>query len=724
MRTYAINRVDILNYLWTAAVAGGLLIAMPLQVGAANTSEGREAANVTELDTVQVEGRSDDAWGPIDGYYAYDVRTATKTDTPLIESPQSVSVITSDQIEEQGALTLQDAVGYTAGIRSDAYGLDSRVDSTFIRGVAPVQYLNGLRLFYGNYNNTRIEPFALERIEVLRGPSSVLYGQGSVGGIINLVSKRPIAEPHREIQVQYGNYDRKQVGLDFSGPLTQDGDWLYRMVALGRDSDTQVDFVENDRLLFAPSLTWKPDERTELTFLANIQRDYSGSTTAFLPWSGTLLPNPNGRIPTSRFVSEPGFDRYDTEQNALGWEFEHDLNSTWTFKQNLRYTDSGSEYYTMYPANHFANPQMPYVNPGQSQFQRIVYIKEEDTRAWNMDNHVQARWTWGPTDHTLLAGLDASHVTLDGRSGSTVDPTPFDVYNPVYGRSFVRPDVTEDPDTAIWQAGLYLQDQIRFYDKWVLTAGLRRDKAVTDVDNGLRSEDDATTYRVGMVYLADNGLAPYVSYSESFLPITSTDNFNNPYEPREGRQYEAGIRYEPPGTRNRFTASVYDLVEENQLAPDPVNPANQIQIGETKVQGLELEGIVGIGYDIDLIASYSYTDTETDGGPAGTVGVLPGVPEHMASLWGKYRFRLFDMPGFSVGAGVRYIGDRTDETETLQIPSAILLDAMVAYDSGPWRVAVNGANITDETYVANCLSRGDCFYGSRATVIGTVSYSF
>lgn len=713
------------GFLLCTIAAVGCSVSMTLLAAESGDEANRAEATggVAELDPVQVDGAEVDAWAPLEGYYAYDARTATKTDTPIIETPQSISVITRDRIEEQGALTLQDALGYSAGIRSDAYGLDSRGDWALVRGVQFTQYLDGLRMLFDNYNNIRPEPFALERIEILRGPSSVLYGQSAVGGIVNLVSKRPTAEPRREIQVQLGNHNRKQLGLDFSGPLTEDGDWLYRIVALGRDSDTQVDFVENNRLLFAPSLTWRPGEDTEWTFLANVQRDYSGSTTAFLPWSGTLLPNPNGQIPTSRFVSEPGFDRYDTEQAALGWNFEHQANETWTLRQNLRYTNSSADYRTLYP-NVYTSPEDPFV-PGTNQraVQRYIYISQPDAYAWTLDNQAQAEWGFGITEHTFLFGLDYSDVRIDGRQGMALETTPFDLFSPVYG-NFTIPPVAETPESNSYQAGLYFQDQIKIARKWVVTGGVRHDWTGTDVDGGDNFSDTATTWRLGAVYLADNGLAPYVSYTESFLPINRTDFFSQPYEPKRGEQYEIGIRYQPPGTRSRITASVYDLTEENQLAPDPANPFNEIQLGSTSVQGFEFESILGIGYDFDLIATYSYTDSETDGGPAGTKGVLPGVPEHMASVWATYRLNGIGLPGFTLGTGVRFIGETTDETETLRVPSETLLDAMVAYEKGPWRLAVNGINVTDEEYLTTCLSRGDCFYGSRATVISTLSYRF
>ncbi|MBO7942169.1 TonB-dependent receptor plug domain-containing protein, partial [Streptomyces sp. S9] len=198
---------------------------------------------------------------------------------------------------DQGALSVQEALGYAAGVRSDAYGLDSRGDWTLIRGSSPTEYLDGLRSSFNYYTSSmRTDPYMLERIEVLRGPSSMLFGQGSTAGVINLVSKRPQAQAQREIGVQLGSFERRQVNADLTGPLTADGTWLYRIVGVYRDSETQVDQVNDDRRLIAPSLTWKPSEDTSLTFQLRWQRDRTGSTAQFFGWSGLLAPNPNGRV--------------------------------------------------------------------------------------------------------------------------------------------------------------------------------------------------------------------------------------------------------------------------------------------------------------------------------------------------------------------------------------------------------------------------------------------
>lgn len=708
-----------------AVVGGGpgAFIATTLFSGLAHAADTGMAAvsAATTLPAVTVTGAQATVHVPAEDYVANRAAAGTKTDTPIMETPQSISVITGQQIEDQGAQTLQDVLRYSAGVRSDAYGLDSRGDWSFVRGIEPTQYQDGMRVFFDFFSNVRPETYAIERVEVLRGPGSALFGQGSTGGTVNVVSKRPQAEAYREINVQLGNYDRRQIGVDLAGPVTESGDWLYRFIGVGRDSETQVDFTESDRWLLAPSLTWQPTDLTNLTLLVNIQRDTGTATTAFPPWSGTLLPNPNGEIGTERFTSEPGFDRFDNTQDAAGWQFEHAFDAMWTVRQNVRYSHSTVDYRTLYP-DVFSNPQNPFVDAAQREVFRFGYIREQQDDAWTLDNQVQADWDWGYTRHTVLVGLDYSHDRIQRRQGFSFDTNPFDLFDPVYG-NFTAPVALHDPDTSIQQVGAYFQDQIMLGRKWILSGGFRHDWTETDVDGGTRSEDSALTGRVGLVHLFDNGLAPFVGYSQSFTPITFTDIFNQPYQPIRGEQVEAGLRYQPPGSNSLYTAALYDITEQNRLSPDPNNPFNEIQLGEANIWGIELDAHANVTRNVDIIANYAYTHARTsDGVSSGRY--IAEVPAHVASGWLRYSFDAGLLRGLSVGGGVRYVGESHDELGLLDVPSVTLLDAMVAYETGRWRVALNGTNITDETYIASCLSRGDCWYGARATVAGSVTYSF
>lgn len=693
-----------------------LALAVPMLV----TCLGVQAEEFVELDAQQITApraveRGD---GPVEGYVAKRSVSATKTDTPIIETPQSISVITADRIRDQGSLTLQDSLRYVSGMRGEAYGFDSRGDSSLVRGVTPTTFLDGLQQSVGYYNNTRTDPFTLERIEVIKGPSSMLYGQSSVGGLLNLVSKRPQAEQRSELQLQYGSFDRKQIAFDSTGPLDEDGTLLYRVVAIQRDSQAQVDHVKDNRLVFMPSLSWRPNEQFEWTLMANLQKDDSGTTSAFLPHRGTVLSAPYGEIGSDRFVSEPGFDEYDSEQKALTSLMSWRLDDTWTLRQNLRWQKSKVSYQTMYG-------WPPVLGADDRTVSRVYSISKPEVTIWTADHQAEARFDTGALQHTTLLGVDYRHSVTDTRSAGGL-ATPLDYYDPVYG-GFDPSGITltDEPQQRVAQQGLYAQDQIR-YRNWLLTLGLRKDWADTRVEEGARQKDDAVTGRVGLTYLFENGLAPYISYSESFSPIIGLNRVTQKsYDPLEGEQWELGVKYQPVGSNTLLTAAVFDLREKNRQMPDPANPLNTIQAGEARVKGLELEGLVEVTPAWDLIGSYTYLDSEVAKGPPAQQGKrIASVPEHMASLWSQHRFSIAGIPGFSAGAGVRYVGASWDGTDSLKTPATTLFDAMLGYAYQDWSFTLNATNLEDETYYTTCLSRGDCFIGNRRTVVATASYSF
>ncbi|MGH9626960.1 MAG: TonB-dependent siderophore receptor, partial [Bryobacteraceae bacterium] len=271
------------------------------------------------------------------------------------------------------------------------------------------QYLNGWRMLFGYYNNTRPDPYTLERIEIMRGPSSVLFGQSGFGGAVNLVSKKPLGQHRREIQLQIGSYRRRQVGLDVTGPLDAGYKWFYRFVGLARDSNTQVDYVPDDRLLLAPSLTWRPRADTSLTILTNFQQDKTGSSLGFFPWQGTLLPNPAGQIPTNTFISEPGFDEYRTEQMALGYLFQHQFNSRFTVRQNFNYTESKASYQSLWSS---FNPR-PMFNPDNRTINRDIYVSKPTARSPVVDTQTETRFATGAFRHNVLVGVDYQKATIN-----------------------------------------------------------------------------------------------------------------------------------------------------------------------------------------------------------------------------------------------------------------------------------------------------------------------
>lgn len=693
-----------------------IALAMPM-LFACFTVHAQEEALELEAQQITAPREVERGDGPVDGYVAKRSISAAKTDTPIIETPQSISVITRDRIRDQGSLTLQDSLRYVSGMRGEAYGIDSRGDSALVRGTSPGIFLDGLQKGVGYYNNTRTDPFTLERIEVLKGPSSMLYGQSPVGGLLNLVSKRPQAEQRSELQLQYGTFDRKQIAFDSTGPLDEEGTLLYRVIAVQRDSDTQVDHVKDNRLLFMPSLTWRPNEQFEWTLMANVQKDDSGTTSSFLPHRGTVLSAPYGEIDSDRFVSERGFDEYDTEQKALTSQMTWRLDDTWALRQNLRWQKSKVSYQTIYG--------WPFgLNADDRTTERVYSVSKPEVTIWTADHQAESRFGTGALQHTLLVGVDYQHSVTDEKSAFGA-ATPLDLYAPVYG-SFDPSVVSlaDVPQQRTSQKGLYVQDQIR-YQKWLMTLGLRKDWADTRVEDGDRQKDDAVTGRVGLTYLFDNGVAPYISYSESFSPIIGLNaDTQQSYKPLEGEQWELGVKYQPPGSNTLLTAAVFELREQNRQIFG-VTPRGDRQAGETQVKGVELEGLVEVTPEWNLIATYTYLDSEVVEGEESEQGKrIASVPEHMASLWSQHRFTIAGIPGFSAGAGVRYVGASWDGADNVKTPSTTLFDAMLGYAYQDWSFTLNATNLEDETYYTTCLSRGDCFTGNRRTVVATASYSF
>ncbi|WP_036298445.1 TonB-dependent siderophore receptor [Methylophilus sp. OH31] len=687
----------------------------------------KEETDVLPEVNVTALGYKENAYGPVNGYVAKRTATATKTDTPIIETPQSISVITADQITDQKVMSIQEALRYSTGVAADQYGMDSRSDGYAIRGMEAVQYLDGLRQINTYYSETiRPDPFMMERVEVLRGPASTLYGQGGVGGIVNLVSKRPLTEARREIGVSLGNYDFKQIQADFTGPVADSDTLFYRLVMVGKDTDTQVDHAYQKRTLFAPSLTWKPSDKTSLTLIARYQLDDSLPTPQFLPVYGVLKPNPNGRIPYDNYLGEPGFDKYISESTHLGWIFDHQLNDTWSVRQNFRWTKSRNNYSSLYVNSFTFDPSVnPFPTAGQNVLPRYYDVSKTHSFTLNVDTNAKAHFDLGSTLHTVLIGLDYARFRKTGVAGYD-DGTGnlIDIYNPVYGNIDSVATLSALPETRVMQTGLYLQDQIKFDQHWVLTAGIRRDKAENRSEGSVPQESYKTTQRYGLNYLFDNGWSPYVSYAESFLPLTNLSVNGGYLKPQEGKQWEAGLKYMPANSPTRFTIAAYHLADENR--PIYVMSNLYTQKGRIVSRGIEMEGATSFGDRWDVLASWSYTDAKYDvtDNPAEKGQQVETIPKYLASGWLTKRFSIGDVSGFRAGFGVRYIGESWNSTHIVKTPDVTLFDAMIGLDYGNWRYALNASNLADKEYVSTCITRGDCWIGARRAAIASATYSW
>lgn len=683
-----------------------------------------DTSGAVTLDPVTVEGKSETAWGPVDGYVATRSAAGSKTDTPLIETPQSVSVITRDQMAAQGASSLADALRYTPGVTGELYGIDTRGYGLQFRGFGKASdakfYRDGLQLKGTAFASfLTLDPYGAERLDTLRGPASVLYGQGEPEGIINYITKRPLETPFYEVEGGIGNFDRYEGKFDISGPVTDDKSLLLRLTGLARTSDTQVDFVGAERFFIAPALTWRPTKDTTLTVNGHYQYDDVGWAIQFYPAQGTVEPNPNGTIPTSRFTGEPDFDDYELTQYSAGYLFEHRFNEMFQVRQNFRYAHLDNEQEGVFGSSLQGDLRTydRYGDSGVSELDAIV-----------VDSQAQADFTTDVLRHTLLGGLDFKRYRYSDL-GSSYDVDPIDLFNPVYGSPIVFTGDYQDTDQKHWQVGLYLQDQIRL-GNWALTLSGRQDWARTRTSDSVNltssdQKDHAFSGRAGLVYLFDGGVAPYFSYSESFLPVLGTDAAGAAFDPETGRQYEIGVKYQPPGWNAFVTVAAFELVRDNVLTTDPNNVNEQVQSGERRSRGIELEASASLDFGLDFKGAYALLDTEIANDNEGNEGNTPhGVPTHRLSLWADYTVPDGPLGGLGFGGGMRHIGSTYgDDANTFKVPAVTLFDASVHYDWKKFRFAIKAKNLFDKEYVASCFEAGfGCFYGERRVVVGTVRY--
>lgn len=690
------------------------------------------------LDPVTVEGSRERATGPVQGYAARQSATATKTDTPILETPQSITVVTRDQMDAQAAQNLAEVLNYTSGVTTGRNGESSSFggDGISVRGfggdgttgVSFNEYLDGLRLKGSGYLSSGIDPYLFERVEVLKGPASVLFGQTSPGGLVNMVTKQPAPDARHEVMLQTGSHGRKQGAVDVGGDVTADGRLSYRFAGMMQDTETQTDFTERRRVAAAPTLTWKPADGTSLTLIGLYQRDdFDGSPLNFLPAQGTLLYNPNGTLPTSFSMSDPNFNEWDRKTQSIGYRFEHRFDDHWAVRQNARYLHNDLSYKGLYAGGLLADLRT---------MRRNAFSLRERADDLTIDNQVQADFNTGPLHHTVLAGVDHQRLKSDTVRGLAAAPS-LDLFNPVYGLSIADPPIYQSIATRVTQTGVYGQDQITWGGLTVLLGG-RKDWAETQQRNRRTQasgsqKDDAFTGRAGVLYLFGNGLAPYASYSESFEPAVGSDYGGNAFEPTTGQQYEAGIKYQPPGGSSLFTLSAFHLTQQNVTTADPQHTGFNVQTGEIRSRGIEAEARVSLGAGLNAVASYTWLDAEVTASNDVSRGKRPvAVPEHSASAWADYTVQSGPLAGLGGGAGVRYVGSTYgDPANSFSVPSHTLVDAAIRYDLSYLtphlkgvQAAVNATNLFDKEYVSACTRATNCYYGLGRTIIASLKYSW
>ncbi|MFJ4493382.1 TonB-dependent siderophore receptor [Pseudomonas atacamensis] len=676
------------------------------------------------------------AWGPVEGYTATRTAAGTKTDTALVEAPRSISVATRQQMDDRSVHSLDDAVRYMPGITASSYGSDTRADWLRVRGFEPTQFLDGLPLPKGVYANPKQETWNLDRLALLRGPASSVYGQTPPGGLLDMVSRRPSAEASSEIQLQYGSDNHRQINFASTGKIDEAGQFLYGLSGVVRDSGTQVDHVDNKRYNIAPSLTWNIDDDTKLTLLSQFTRDDTGITSQFLPIQGTKIKSPLGDISHHKNLGDPDWEYYDRTYYALGYAFEHRLNDVWQFKQNLRYTKSDLSFQSLTPGSY------PFTTvDAEGNVGRTSTSVDEDISQFAVDNNFQADFATGDIRHTLLLGLDHQRSNTNYTS-IFGDGLQTNVINPIYGQPIVRPARSTafyDYNQKTYQTGLYVQDQMAL-DQWRLTLGGREDWVHTSTE--FFNKGDATNTQrdkkfsgnAALSYVFDNGFVPYLSYAESFQPTTGADaTSTGSLKPTEGKQWELGIKYQPPGSKTLLTAAVYDLTQKNVAVNTFVNNVSVTsQTGEVKVKGLELEAVSDVTDNLKVIAAYTLAKSEVQKG-VDKGNRLQLMPNQQASLWTDYTWHAGVLDGFGVGAGVRYTGNTYGDKANTWLGKAdayTVFDASVHYDLGRLdnslkgaSLAVNATNLFDKDYISTCDSFY-CYYGDQRSVVASATYKW
>ncbi|WP_234881845.1 TonB-dependent siderophore receptor [Agrobacterium larrymoorei] len=670
----------------------------------ANGSQAAAASDgSTVLETIVVQGSGSDGVPGVvqtDGYVAKSGRTATKTDTPVAETAQSVSVVSRKQLDDRQPQNLKEAIDYTPSVRTGEFGTEPRFDVFKLRGIELSYtgvFRDGLRQISSPNGLFRLEPYGIEALTILRGPAASIYGASSAGGIVDIISKRPTEEQIREVELQYGSYGRTQAAFDLSGPVTEDGSVLYRLTGIGRDARNEIAAIKDDRVMIAPAVTWKPDEGTKFTVLGEYMDSTTGGTWGY-------VQKPGGGA-TGTYVGDADFNDFKQKQWRIGYELEHELTDNLTLHHKLRY----SKLWT-----HEEWVADPYLG--------IVY---EDNKGLSSDTYLEGDFQTGTAQHKLIAGVDYSFMEYETREG--YGSTPFTQI----------PDVTSIKSQKQNSVGVYIQDQIEM-DAWRIGLGLRHDwhdsKYDVNGDAGSR-RDSVTTGRASVGYVTPWNIMPYISYGTSYVANTGViiDGTTRQADPTRGKQYEIGIKYDLPDQNMLLSAAYFDIEQKNASLYDTTAAPAVLRQLDLHTRGIELEATASLQNGLSLVAGYSYNDVEiTKQSPTTLGNQLGSTPYHMFSLWADYEIQSGPLEGLGLGAGIRYVGSSFGDdahTPVYDNKARTFVDASLRYDLGKLNAAmegvklqVNATNLLDE--VNQVCSKGYCLYDEGRKVVASVKYRF
>lgn len=650
----------------------------------------QEPSTPTVLEAITVDGQGAGGNGDDDSktIVATTTTAAGKMPADILAAPASISVITSREIQERGAESIEQVVQYTAGVVTDYYGSDDRYDYFKIRGFTPFTYRDGL-VVGRTWSGVREEPYAFERIEVLKGANSTGFGVSDPGGSVNYVTKLPKSERFGEVYATGGSFAHKETGFDFGDSLAEDGTLSYRLTGKFQRSDAEYDYSRDDDNFIMGGLTWRPTDATSLSFVF----DHLGRDGT--PSSGG---HPRGTdFDRDRFFGEPDFNYDTTNRNTYSVLFDHDFGNGLTFNSSARHSKSGSGFGYAYIWDALGAD-----DPADTRVDRSYFGNDKSSEQFIVDAHLLYETHFDNVESRTLFGAEYNRFNSESDSYYVAAPA-IDFRNPVYwGRpAALSPysSVENDQKTK----AIYLQQDLTFFDTLTASVGLRNDWLDLRETNRLAGSTASGDYsemtkRFGLSYKITEELAVYTSYAESVAPPgTGT-------EPTKGEQYEIGIKYRPDAFPALFTASVYDLTMENITTYEaPVYlPAT---VDKIRHRGLDLEAKVELPNNINLIGAYSYIDSKiVEKGGAFDGNSFAQVPEHMAALWGTYTLEGEGKRGdMTFGLGARYTGSYYfDNANTRKSDPAIVFDAAFTYKiQENTTFQVNVSNLFNEKHIAN-----------------------
>lgn len=660
------------------------------------------------LDMVTVEAQAGGGAYDGAGLVADQTSIGSGMPTDILETPASVSVITSEEIERRNADSVEEALDYTAGVTTNFYGSDDRFDFLRIRGFDANTYRDGLPLG-APFGSPREEIYAYDRVEVLRGANSTVFGVSDPGGAVNYVTKLPRREAFGEAYVTGGSFDHAEVGFDVGGNVTNSDTLSYRLTGKFQDAEKEYDYSRDDEKFIMGGLTWRPTEATNLSVV------YDHLYRSGVPGSGG---HPIGTdFPRSRFFGEPDYNYRGLERNTVSILFDHDFGNGLSVSSNARYSKSESDFGYAYIA---ATP-----TDGSTIAQRSFFANDSSDEIFVMDAHGLYEADLGFVDSRTLFGFDYRDAKADNTGYFGAAPS-IDWLRPIYTGAPASVPVFNSSATDQTSKALYLQQELTFAERLIATVGVRNDWIDTEQRNQLTDVVEAgdiseLTSRVGLTYLLTDEFSVFGSYAESAVPASIG------IEPERGVQYELGAKYRPDAFPALVTASVYELTKDNITRTDPIT-LQQTPIGEIRVRGVDVEAKAQLPYNFDLIAAYSYLDAEiVENGTAGNEGNRPAfVPEHIASVWVDYTIPGQGWRGdMTFGVGGRFESSYFfDDRNTLSVDDHIVFDAAFNYDVAEnTTFQVNAKNIFDEKYVSYGGFGAD-FYNPGREVSVTLRHSW